>query len=62
MENSLELYSLTKRYVSRKSSKKALADVSFILGRAFTTFWGPVVTLLGNLLDNALEALSLIHI
>ena len=56
MENSLELYSLTKRYVSRKSSKKALADVSFILGRAFTTFWGPVVTLLGNLLDNALEA------
>lgn len=56
MENTLELYSLTKRYVSRKISKKALADVSFTLGRAFTAFWGPVVTPLGNLLDNALEA------
>ena len=56
MENTLELYSLTERYVSRKISKKALADVSFTLGRAFTAFWGPVVTPLGNLLDNALEA------
>lgn len=32
MENTLELYSLTKLYVSRKSNKKALADVSFTLG------------------------------
>lgn len=48
MENTLELYSLTKRYVSRKISKKALADVSFTLGRAFTAFWCPVVTPLNS--------------
>ena len=41
MKRQIELYHLTKIYNNQKTSRKALAGVSFTLARAFTAFLGP---------------------